>query len=99
MDKTCHHCTCKLHTFCNISDLKNNCFCQILFSLTYISANHKGTDIGKCDAIKSNESPRGEDEGDYLMIFIILSINCVKRHLDQIKGIGLDCNLIHKNDT
>ena len=29
MDKTCHHCKCKLHTFYNISDLKNNCLCQI----------------------------------------------------------------------
>jgi len=44
-----------------------------VYPFTYVSANQWGTHIGKCDAIKSNESPRGEDEGDYLMLFIMLS--------------------------
>ena len=70
-----------------------------MYPFTYISANHKGTYIGKCDAIKSNESPRGEDEGDYLIYLSYYQINCVKRHIDQINGIGFDCNLIHKNDA
>jgi hypothetical protein len=32
MCKTCHYCTCKLRIFCNISDLRNNCLCQISLS-------------------------------------------------------------------
>ena len=68
MDKMSFCYTCKLYIFYNIFDQESNCLCQILFSLSvsfhiYFCKPFRGTCLGVKDVIKSNESPRGEDEG------------------------------------
>ena len=79
MGETCYRYTCKLRIFCNISDLKNNCLCQILFSLSVsfhicFYKPSRGTDLKVNDVIKSSETPRGEEMGDHVQCLVLVTV-------------------------